>query len=392
MLGKKLKRGFGDMRGHENEVKPEEIEHIIVYRREDEYAGWPFNGGFWNFGGGELLVGFNRNRCLYKTPSDVRHGQIQLGEGQLVVMRSKDGGRTWPIEDLRIVFRSKAELRAKVQHHPPDACPLPKPKPADFSSPDVAMAVETPLGNECGPTAYFITRDRGHTWEGPHLLCDPLFETFQARPSYVLRSDGMLLWFVQGTRWDEFHKAEKEKAPEGRPLILASIDGAVNWRFLAYLMDGYPHPSKICPHPAMLPDGRIVVVLRSLWPDSRFQWTDAYVSEDDGLTWRFLSRVNDWGAPASLLVLRDGRLLCTYGYRASPTGVRAKISGDGGGTWGAEIILRDDGGSPDVGYPRTALLPDGKVIAVYYVNVAGDVVKCEGGVRHIAATIFEVPY
>ncbi len=376
---------------YEKPVRPEEIEHIVVYRKDDEYAGWPFNGGFWNLNG-ELLVGFNRNKCPYKTPSDVKHSQIQLGGGQLVVMRSKDGGHTWPIGELKTVIRSKDELRAKIQHYPPDASPFPKPKPADFSNPDVAMAVETPLGKERGPTAYFITRDRGHTWEGPHLLYSKVFETFQARPSYILRPDGMLLWFIQGTRRDEMLRGDHLKEPEGRPLIVASIDGAVSWNFLAYLTPPFNDPPKICPHPAMLPDGRIAVALRNLWPDSRFQWTDVHLSEDGGLTWRFLSRVNEWGAPASLLVLRDGRLLCTYGCRAAPYGIRAKISEDCGETWGREIVLRDDGGSPDLGYPRTALLPDGKVIAVYYFNKADDAVNCNGGVRHIAATIFEPPY
>lgn len=177
-------------------IKPEEIEQVIVYRRDDEYAGWPFNGGFWNLNR-ELLMGFIRNKCTYKDPLDVSHDKIQL-QGQHVLIRSKDFGRTW--QDPYILVRSKAELRAKISSYPTEHNPLPEPTPADFSNPDVAMATEAPLGNERGPTAYFITRDRGYTWEGPYLLYDPIFETIQARPSYVLRPDGMLLWFVQGTR------------------------------------------------------------------------------------------------------------------------------------------------------------------------------------------------
>jgi hypothetical protein len=371
-------------------IRPGNIEHVVVYRKNDEYAGWPFNGGLWNFGNGELLVGFNRNKCSYMSSEDVGHGQIQLGDGQLVMMRSKDGGRTWPLRDLQILVESKAELRAKILFYPPSANPLPKPKPVDFSNPNVAMAVETPLGNERGPTAYFLTRDKGYTWEGPHLLYDSVFETIQARPSYVLRSDGLLLWFVQGRRWDEMLVGNKIK-DEGRPMIFASMDGT-SWNFLSYITPESTYPPKICPEPAILPDGRIVVALRSLWPDWRFQWTEIFVSEDNGLTWHFLSRVNEWGAPASLVVLKDGRLLCVYGRRAPPYGIRAKISDDGGRTWGKEIILRDDGGSPDLGYPRATLLPDGRVITIYYFNDAKDVINCEGGIRYIAATIFEIPY
>ena len=90
----------------EKPIKPEEMEHIIVYRKEDEYAGWPFNCGFYHFGNDELLVGFNRNKCLYRTPQDVRHRNIQLGKGQVVTLRSKDRGRTWPIESLQILIKS----------------------------------------------------------------------------------------------------------------------------------------------------------------------------------------------------------------------------------------------------------------------------------------------
>jgi hypothetical protein len=122
------------------------------------------------------------------------------------------------------------------------------------------------------------------------------------------------------------------------------------------------------------------------------QWTELYASEDGGLTWKFVSRVNRWGAPASLLVLRDGRLLCVYGYRVPPYGVRARISDDGGETWGPEIVIRDDGGSWDLGYPRATELPDGKILTVYYFNDRDDPVQCEGGVRYIAATVFALPY
>ncbi|MBS7611270.1 exo-alpha-sialidase [Candidatus Bathyarchaeota archaeon] len=376
--------------GNRETIYPDDIEHVIVYRKNNEYAGWPFNGGFWHFGNGELLVGFNRNKCSYTSPKDVRHSQIQLGNGQLVTMRSTDGGRTWPLKNLQILVESRAELRAKILFYPPDASPLPKPQPVNFSDPNVIMAVETPLGNERGPTAYFLTRDKGYTWEGPHLLYDPVFETIQARPSYVLRSDGLLLWFVQGRRWDELSDSNKVR-DEGRPMILASMDG-VSWNFLSYITPESTYPPKICPYPAILPDGRIVVALRSAWPDWRFQWTEIFISEDNGLTWRFLSRVNEWGTPASLVVLKDGRLLCVYGRRTPPYGIRAKISNDEGMTWGREIILRDDGGSPDLGYPRAILLPNGKIITVYYFNNDKDSVKCEGGVRYIAATIFEAPY
>jgi len=114
---------------NEKTIRPNEIEHIVVYRKDDEYAGWPFNGGFWQFGNGELLVGFIRNKCRYRSPEDVSHSRIQLGNGQLVMIRSKDNGQTWPIEDLKVIIKSKAELRAKILHYPLENNLLPKLNP-----------------------------------------------------------------------------------------------------------------------------------------------------------------------------------------------------------------------------------------------------------------------
>jgi hypothetical protein len=50
--------------------------------------------------------------------------------------------------------------------------------------------------------------------------------------------------------------------------------------------------------------------------------------------------------------MADGRVVCVYGYRQMPSGIRFRVSEDGGSSWGRETILRDDGGSWDVGYPR----------------------------------------
>jgi hypothetical protein len=61
----------------------------------------------------------------------------------------------------------------------------------------------------------------------------------------------------------------------------------------------------------------------------------------------------------------------------------ARLSGDGGRTWGEEIVLRDDGGCWDLGYTRTVQRPDGKLVTMYYFN---DDPQRE---RYIAATIWD---
>jgi len=89
------------------------------------------------------------------------------------------------------------------------------------------------------------------------------------------------------------------------------------------------------------------------------------------------------GNPPTLTKLQDGRLCMTYGYRAAPFGIRARLSTDQGKTWGPQIILRDDGGCRDLGYPRTVQRPDGRIVTVYYFNDGAD------QDRYIAATIWK---
>src|SRR5690606_13839045 len=110
---------------------------------------------------------------------------------------------------------------------------------------------------------------------------------------------------------------------------------------------------------------------------------------DGGRTWHWKSRLNDWGAPADLVPMADGRVVAVYGYRNPPRpGIRYRVSEDGGTTWGTEFILRDDGGSWDLGYPRVIEIEPGKLLSTYYINLKNDRIDVNGGVRHIACTTF----
>jgi hypothetical protein len=89
-----------------------------------------------------------------------------------------------------------------------------------------------------------------------------------------------------------------------------------------------------------------------------------------------------------MIQLTDGRLVLTWGWRMEPYGIRAWISEDDAATWSDPIILREGGGTNDVGYPRTVQRSDGKVVTVYYYNDPPD----ETGTiadRYIGATIWQ---
>ena len=109
-----------------------------------------------------------------------------------------------------------------------------------------------------------------------------------------------------------------------------------------------------------LPSGRILATARVQQPPGGL-WTEMYDSPDLGRSWRFIGRLNDHGAPAQLLKLGDGRLAAIYGYRRAPFGIRARVSEDAEGwRWGPEMVLRDDGASEDLGYPRGGPEPAGR--------------------------------
>src|SRR5207247_2060314 len=113
---------------------------------------------------------------------------------------------------------------------------------------------------------------------------------------------------------------------------------------------------------------------------------ETYRSLDNGKSWKQdQTPAPDLGEgnPPSMIRLADGRVCLTYGYRAKPYGIRARINSDGGHTWDEEIILRDDAGGRDLGYPRSVQRTDGKIVTVYYFH---DEPK---GDRYIAATIWD---
>jgi hypothetical protein len=74
----------------------------------------------------------------------------------------------------------------------------------------------------------------------------------------------------------------------------------------------------------------------------------------------------------------------TFGYRAEPFSIRARVSGDEGKSWSEDIILRSDAVDWDLGYTRTVQRPDGKLVTVYYYNDASS------PERYIGATVWEL--
>jgi hypothetical protein len=368
------------------------VDHAVVYRREDEMVGWPHVMGFWNMGGGELLQQVTAITTRYSSADSISHdnlGKEGLGS-KSVALRSKDYGRTWapPVFNM-MTNADKSQAGVKTMGDL---------QPIDFLNKNILIANSgTAFGMANGRTLVRVSKDRGRSW-GPGIPV-PLdgLHSLSGMNSVLIRPDGTaLIWLME----------VDEKSQNRHPCVYALPPKGTDFHFLTFVTpksdpkgnaDGdwqttprFAGHRWFYPRGYMLPNGRMLCVLRSQRDPRGIMWTEVYYSDDGARTWDFLSRVNDFGAPGSLVVMKDGRLVMVYGYRLMPSGIRAKVSEDGGKSWGPELIVRDDGGSWDLGYPNAWETEDGRIGVLYYFNSKDDKVQVNGGVRHICRSIFSV--
>ena len=361
-------------------VYASDARHITIYHDPRHFAGWPFNHGFKAFSENELLISFSRGPCDYSSSDAINHSTVDVRDGEYVAMRSLDCGMTWDHESLQSLGtrRGIEDFLLSQDATQPGAA-------ADWSSPDYFMTAGFGIPPRSQQNLGYIqvSRDRGRTFDAPRRMPTFGFGWIQVKPDYIVRDDGVILLFVTA--------GIQSSAPGQRLVaVYASPDSGVNWHYLSAIIPTSPDRrflNRYYASPALLDDGRILVALRCQI-DARNAFPEVFESDDGGHSWRFLSRVSDWGGPTDLTLLDDGRVLAAYGYRVAPNGIRARLSEDGGRSWGDEIILRDDGASWDLGYPRTVQLGGGRVMTAYYFNVADSAIDFHGGPRHIAGTIW----
>ena len=349
-------------------------QHIKIYHEPGRFGGWPANHGIWSWGN-EILVGFSAG--YHKDHGPERHNIDHDRPEEHLLARSRDGGLTWTIENPAAKGSLIPVGKALHGVTPPGLAERPWtdcPGGIDFTHPDFALTVRM-TDVDAGPSRFFYSTDRGHNWKGPFRL--PLFGQagIAGRTDYVVNgpSDCML-----------FLTASKSDRREGRPLCVRTTDGGRTWRFVSWIG---PEPAgfAIMPATVRLSERELLTAIRR--HEGTRHWIETYRSTDDGQSWRLdTTPAPDLGEgnPASLIRLADGRICLTYGHRARPFSIRARLSRDGGRTWEAEIVLRGDGGGRDLGYPRSVQRPDGKIVTVYYFWD-----RETGPERYIAATIWD---
>jgi hypothetical protein len=368
------------------------VDHQTVYRDEKRFSGWTYVIGHWNMRDGELLQSFFSIPTDYASADAISHDHLPRNLGKMYSVRSKDYGRTWSAPVI--------DMFATVAKGTQGAKQLSDLGPIDYLDSNVLVSNSSTglFGSVNARTVIRVSRDRGHSWS-PDLPV-PLdgLKSLSAMNSFMVRPDGTAMLWLMDSGDDGWNR---------HPLVYALPPRGTDYHFLSYITDKFDPKGAadsgdrsttlrfgghrwFYPRGFMLPNGRILCTLRCQRDPRGIMWTEVYYSDDGGATWDFLSRVNDFGAPSSLVVMPDGRIVAVYGYRLMPSGIRARVSEDGGKSWGPELIVRDDGGSWDLGYPNAWLTDDGKVGVIYYFNSKDDRIKVNGGVRHIARSIFSI--
>jgi hypothetical protein len=344
------------------------IRDLVVYRNPRFYCAFP---SIVRRPDGELLVAFRRAPDRRQTgATGYSHTDPN---SNLVLVRSRDQGATWTPEPELIWAHAEGGSQ--------DPCMV---QLRDGSILCSSYAwYQMPPGKSEKPYAFLggylvRSRDGGRTWQGPIL--PPPMPGVEARdpfgaplPSYNRGAmcqgrNGKLYWAVA--------HATTVPGITGVSLMI-SADSGSTWTYSCPIaVDekvGFNETSLY-----ETAQGDLVAFVRTEKYDDQ---TVIARSTDQGKSFRW-EGAGFQGHPHHAVRLPDGRVWLVYGYRHKPYGIRARIlnSACTGAAQAPEIILRDDGGTFDLGYPWAVVLPGGQVLTVYYINQ-------DNGTREIAATL-----
>ena len=217
-----------------------------------------------------------------------------------------------------------------------------------------------------------LSSDGGHLFDRTVKIETGDYRDGYTRTGVIEMGDGRLAYAV----------TEHAPPQSQSTYVLFSDDGGRSWQA----------PVIICRHPegpygepdlAEVAPGELYCILR----ESKVSgYLYGCRSVDGGHTWSAPEKTVIFGHPGHLLLLADGRLLCTYGRREAPFGIRLSLSEDGGRSWliDREIVVRDDLPNGDLGYPATIEYEPGRLFCCYYGQEADGVTCIQG--THVTLT------
>jgi sialidase-1 len=361
--------------GQSHSIK--KVKDIIVYQDTLFYNAFP---SVIKKKDGEFLVAFRQapNRRIFGTEkiSHVDHNSY------LVTLKSKDGEQWSTSPEL---------LYAHAFGGSQDPCMIQLKDGTllcasyGWTTVDKSLEVpEKPLFNSGGFTFLggYVMRstDKGKSWQGPHYPVnvpderhyDPFGQPMSAynRGALYETKDGRVLWVV----------AAHDRPGKTSNYLLISHDKGLTWTYSGVVAKD----DKISFNETSVyetPKGNIVAFMRTARYDDQ---ACIARSTDGGKTFKWES-MGFKGHPLQAMRLPDNRVFVVYGYRHQPFGIRARILNAECTDFATaeEFVIREDGGSWDIGYPWSVQLDKNRVLVVYYYNQ-------NDGPRYIAGSILEV--
>jgi len=384
-----------------------EFRHTTVYREPGVFAGWPANHGLWQRDG-RILVGFETGAM------DVQggfHAIDRRSPVRVMIADTDDGGEEWDCWEAI----GKLELRDNrlgITQQDTDAAE----KDCEYSyvggSPGEfhrGLFKARMLDINRGQSYWNISYDRGLSWQGPYAFPDIIYDQpivgrvgFSARTSYLTYAN-------DPKRCLAFMSASKSSDNrEGQPFCIETRSGGYTWEFVSWIDDVPKHCFGIMPSVVRLQNGSVICAVR--WRERDFEHKYGteddpfeagivvYRSDDECRMWQMISvpvkGLMRSGNPPDLVQLQDGTLILVYGWRGAirgsqtagrdlKYGILYQVSIDEGKTWSEPCPIRQGAGCADMGYTRSAVRQDGKIVSAYYWNDSRD------SERYIAATIWE---
>jgi hypothetical protein len=343
-------------------------EDVVIYKESGVYACFP---SLLALDDGTLFTSFGtRSRRSHIDPTGGSARRI-----------SEDKGRTWePFEGPFPVNEfARCEDGSLVSAGAFGWRQVPAERRKEFEDQDITVR-----DVRSGVVAYLQgacvrrSTDEGKTWKKEELQLPP-------HRSLMAFNTGARCKLSNGVRLVAVYGELKEDTVT-RTFVLRSADDGKTWWFLPLGAD--PEGEARLNETALAEnaDGEVVAMMRSEPAAGGHLFHS--ISRDSGLTWSPAQRTDIWGYPAHLLLLKDDRMLCTYGYRKDPMGIRAVLSDDGGHTWDTEnlITIRNDAApyGSDLGYPLSVETEPGHIFTIYYFTL-------DDGITHVAGTHWPLP-
>jgi hypothetical protein len=356
------------------------LKHLVIYRDDTFHSAFP---SIVRRPDGELLVAFRRAPDL-RVFGKTKYTHTDPNS-QLVLVRSADNGETWT-KDPQLIY---AHPRGGLQ----DPCMVQlDDKSILCASYGWALIDQKKSQNVKNPFRHgdFVflggvmlrSEDGGGRWaevplpptKGEERL-DPFNRPVPAfnRGAMCQGKSGRLFWVTA--------LKNPGDAKTGGTHLMTSDDRGRTWNYACPVATD----EKITFNETSIyetPKGDLVAFMRTAGFDDH---TAVARSTDGGKSFQKWQDAGFQGHPHYALRLPDQRVRLVYGYRHPPLGIRARVldAECTNFTSAPEIVLRDDGGSVDLGYPWATMLGENRALVVYYFNE-------KDGTRYIAGTLLQI--